>query len=45
LYDYLHHNCFHRDPLSWIDESRGMMICMQCGEVFYVAPSPERSEG
>jgi len=32
-YDFWHHNCFHDDPLVWI---QGMLTCMECGKVFSV---------
>lgn len=36
LYDWAHHNCFHREPLILIAEDiPGYYMCPSCGEVFW----------
>jgi hypothetical protein len=34
VYDYGHHNCFHKGPLIAIDpeDLPGVVMCSQCGE-------------
>ena len=34
--DWNHHNCFHSSKLVWCDKKDGQLICMDCGEVFWV---------
>lgn len=42
FYDWMHHNCFHSEPLVEVDPdlTPGYLMCPGCGLTFLVAGSP-----